>query len=46
MSNQFDFRPVAMVGAIISTIALFSSAFVVNIEQFILTFGILGVTKA
>ncbi|CAH8625602.1 unnamed protein product [Heterobilharzia americana] len=42
LSNQFDFRPVAMIGAIISTIALFSSAFVTSIEQFILTFGLLG----
>ncbi|KAK4467759.1 hypothetical protein MN116_008689, partial [Schistosoma mekongi] len=42
LSNQFDFRPVAMIGAIITTIGLLSSAFVTNIELFILTFGFLG----
>ncbi|VDO69689.1 unnamed protein product [Schistosoma margrebowiei] len=42
MSNQFDFRPVAMIGAIITTIALLSSAFVTTIELFTLTFGLLG----
>ncbi|KAH8856948.1 Monocarboxylate transporter 12-B [Schistosoma japonicum] len=42
LSNQFDFRPVAMIGAIITTIALLSSAFVTSIELFILTFGLLG----
>ncbi|CAH8621745.1 unnamed protein product [Schistosoma curassoni] len=42
LSNQFDFRPVAMIGAIITTIALLSSAFVTTIELFTLTFGLLG----
>ncbi|KAF8560939.1 hypothetical protein P879_10686 [Paragonimus westermani] len=42
LTNQFDFRPVAMTGAALSTVALLLASFADNIEQLIATFGLLG----
>ncbi|KAF7255115.1 hypothetical protein EG68_09572, partial [Paragonimus skrjabini miyazakii] len=42
LTNQFDFRPVAMTGAALSTIALLLASFADNIEQLIAAFGLLG----
>ncbi|KAF6778795.1 hypothetical protein AHF37_01732 [Paragonimus kellicotti] len=42
LTNQFDFRPVAMTGAALSTVALLLASFADNIEQLIASFGLLG----
>ncbi|CAL8068327.1 unnamed protein product [Calicophoron daubneyi] len=42
LTNQFDFRPVAMTGAVLTTIALFVSSFATSINVLIATFGVLG----
>ncbi|OON20445.1 hypothetical protein X801_03674, partial [Opisthorchis viverrini] len=43
LTNQFDFRPVAMAGAVLSTVAFLISAFANSIDLLIGGFGILGV---
>ncbi|VUZ39677.1 unnamed protein product, partial [Hymenolepis diminuta] len=42
LSNQFDFRPVAMAGGVIATIGLFASAFSTNIAILCITLGGIG----
>ncbi|KER22357.1 hypothetical protein T265_09528 [Opisthorchis viverrini] len=42
LTNQFDFRPVAMAGAVLSTVAFLISAFANSIDLLIGGFGILG----
>ncbi len=42
LSNQFDFRPVAMAGGLISTIGLAAAAFSTNVEMLNGTLGIVG----
>nr|AKN21513.1 slc16a-18 [Schmidtea mediterranea] len=42
LSNQFDFRPVALAGGIISGIAILLSSFMNNLLAFIIFFGVLG----
>uniref|UniRef100_A0A0R3WTS8 Sulfate_transp domain-containing protein n=1 Tax=Hydatigena taeniaeformis TaxID=6205 RepID=A0A0R3WTS8_HYDTA len=43
LSNQFDYRPVAMVSALLSSLILVGSAFLKNLRAFALLFGICGV---
>ncbi|KAM3179327.1 hypothetical protein ACTXT7_000805 [Hymenolepis weldensis] len=43
LSNQFDYRPVAMASALLSGIILVSSAYIKNIETFSIFFGVCGV---
>ncbi|GAA49281.1 monocarboxylate transporter 12 [Clonorchis sinensis] len=42
LTNQFDFRPVAMAGAVLSTVAFLISAFANSIDLLIGGFGVLG----
>uniref|UniRef100_A0A0X3PLW1 Monocarboxylate transporter 12 n=1 Tax=Schistocephalus solidus TaxID=70667 RepID=A0A0X3PLW1_SCHSO len=42
LSNQFDFRPVAMAGGIIATVSLASAAFSRNVETLIGALGVVG----
>ncbi|KAL5110410.1 Monocarboxylate transporter 12 [Taenia crassiceps] len=42
LSNQFDYRPVAMVSALLSSLILVGSTFLKNLEAFALFFGICG----
>ncbi|VDN19180.1 unnamed protein product [Dibothriocephalus latus] len=42
LSNQFDFRPVAMAGGIIATVGLAGAAFSRNVETLIGALGIVG----
>ncbi|VEL14276.1 unnamed protein product [Protopolystoma xenopodis] len=42
LSNQFDFRPVVMAGAIISTAALLASAYTTSIQLLVVSFGLFG----
>nr|CDS34398.1 monocarboxylate transporter [Hymenolepis microstoma] len=42
LSNQFDYRPVAMTSALLSGVILVSSAFITNIEAFSIFLGICG----
>ncbi|VDM18638.1 unnamed protein product [Hydatigera taeniaeformis] len=42
LSNQFDFRPVAMVGGVIATVGLLTSAFSTNVAMLTATLGGIG----
>ena len=42
LTNKFGCRPVAMTGAVISTIAFVLATFSPNVNILILTYGILG----
>uniref|UniRef100_A0A5K3EX04 Monocarboxylate transporter 14 n=1 Tax=Mesocestoides corti TaxID=53468 RepID=A0A5K3EX04_MESCO len=42
LSNQFDFRPVAMAGGVVSTIGLVAAAFSTNVQVLHGTLGIIG----